>query len=161
MATGEGRASGWRVALTVIFALIFAIVSLPPAIGLARPNLLLLFLLYWTLSAPRLVGLTFAWLCGLAIDLLTGALLGQHATAFLLIAFLAHKFQLRMRIFPIYHQTLTIFMLLALYEFIVFWIDGIAGQAVTTWLRWIPAISGAVVWPIMVAVMDTWNRGRR
>jgi rod shape-determining protein MreD len=161
MATGEGRASGLRITVTVILALIFMIVPLPEAIAAGRPNLLLLFAIYWALSAPRIAGLTFAWLCGFAVDLLTGTLLGQHAAAFLLVAFLTHRLQLRMRIFPIYHQTLTVFMLLALYEFLVFWIDGIIGQAVTSWLRWVPVISGALVWPLMVGILDTWNRRRR
>ena len=115
-------------------------------------------MIYWSLSAPRIAGLMFAWLCGLAIDLLQGHVLGQHALAFLLVAFLTHKFQLRMRIFPIWHQTLTVFMLLALYRFLVFWIDGIIGQPVTTWMRWLPVITSALLWPVLVAVLDTWNR---
>ncbi len=93
----------------------------------ARPYLLLLLVIYWSLSAPRIAGLMFAWLCGLAIDVLKGTMLGQHALAFLLVGFLTHKFQLRMRIFPMSQQTLTVFMLLLLYEFVVFWIDGIIG----------------------------------
>ena len=40
--------------LTVIIALIFAIVQLPEAIEPARPELLLLFVIYWSLSAPRM-----------------------------------------------------------------------------------------------------------
>jgi rod shape-determining protein MreD len=161
MPAGEVRSSGLRVTLTVFIALIFAILPLPPAVEPAKPHLLLLFVIYWALSAPRIAGLMFAWFCGLAIDLLKGPLLGQHAAAFLLVAFLTHKFQLRMRIFPIYHQTLTVFMLLALYEFLIFWIDGIIGQAVTTWLRWLPVITSTLLWPLLVGVLDTWNRRHR
>jgi rod shape-determining protein MreD len=158
---GEVRSSGLRVTATVLIALIFAILPLPDAIEPGKPHLLLLFVIYWALSAPRIAGLMFAWFCGLAIDLLKGPLLGQHAAAFLLVAFLTHKFQLRMRIFPIYHQTLTVFMLLALYEFLLFWIDGIIGQAVTTWLRWLPVLTSTLLWPLLVAMLDTWNRRSR
>jgi len=161
MATGDGRSSGLRVTLTVIVALLFSLVPLPEIVEPWRPNLLLLFVIYWSLSAPTIAGLMFAWLCGLATDLLTGTLLGQHAAGFLLVAFFTHKQQLRMRIFPIYHQTLTVFMLLAIYEFLIFWIDGIIGQEVTSWQRWAPVVSGAIFWPIIVAVLDTWNRRRR
>jgi rod shape-determining protein MreD len=157
----DGRIGHLRITVTVVVALIFAIVPLPNAIAPARPDLLLLLVIYWSLSAPRIAGLTFAWICGLAIDLLTGVLLGQHSLAFLLVAFLTHKFQLRMRIFPIWQQTLTVFMLLALYQFVVFWIDGIIGEPVTTWRRWIPVFSGAFLWPPVVAVLDTWNRRSR
>jgi rod shape-determining protein MreD len=161
MASGEVRSAGLRVTGTVLLALIFAIIPLPALIEPAKPHLLLLFVIYWALSAPRVAGLMFAWFCGLAIDLLKGPLLGQHAAAFLLVAFLTHKFQLRMRIFPIYHQTLTVFMLLALYEFLLFWIDGIIGQAVTSWMRWLPVITSTFMWPILVAMLDTWNRRSR
>lgn len=161
MASGEVRSAGLRITGTVLIALIFAILPMPSGVEVARPNLLLLFVIYWALSAPRVAGLLFAWFCGLAIDLLQGPLLGQHAAAFLLIAFLTHKFQLRMRIFPIYHQTLTVFMLLALYEFLLFWIDGIIGQAVTTWMRWLPVFTSTLLWPLLVGVLDTWNRRRR
>lgn len=161
MPSGEVRSPGFRVTATVLFALVFAILPLPGSGEVGRPHLLLLLVIYWALSAPRHAGLLFAWFCGLAIDLLKGPLLGQHAAAFLLVAFLTHKFQLRMRIFPIYHQTLTVFMLLALYEFLLFWIDGIIGQAVTTWMRWIPVFTSTLLWPLLVGILDTWNRRHR
>jgi rod shape-determining protein MreD len=161
MASGEVRSAGLRVAGTVILALIFAIMPLPGELEVARPNLLLLLVIYWSLSAPRAAGLLFGWFCGFALDLLQGPLLGQHAIAFLLVSFLTHKFQLRIRIFPIYHQTLTVFMLLALYEFLLFWIDGIIGQAVTSWMRWLPVLTSTLLWPALVAVLDTWNRRNR
>jgi rod shape-determining protein MreD len=97
----------------------------------------------------------------MAIDFLTGPILGQHAMGFLVVAYATHKLQLRMRIFPIYHQTLTVFMFLAIYQFVVFWIDGIIGPAITTWMRWLPVFTGALIWPVLVAVLDTWNRSRR
>jgi rod shape-determining protein MreD len=161
MAISEARFAGLRLTVTVLIALIFTIIPLPGGADAGRPHLLLLLVIYWALSAPRLAGLMFGWFCGLAIDLLQGPLLGQHAAAFLLVAYLTHKFQLRMRIFPIYHQTLTVFMLVALYEFLLFWIDGIIGQAVTSWMRWLPVITSTLLWPLLVAVLDTWNRRSR
>jgi rod shape-determining protein MreD len=161
MAASDARIGFFRVAITILLALLFAIVELPQAIEPARPKLLLLFVIYWSLSTPRLMGLSLAWLCGLAIDLLMSPILGQHALAFLLVAYLTHKFQLRIRIFPIWHQTLTVFMLLALYEFLIFWIDGIIGPAVTTWMRWLPVVSSTLLWPVVVAVLDTWTRRSR
>jgi rod shape-determining protein MreD len=157
----DGRSSGLRVAVTVVLALILAIAPLPDPLRPARPHLLLLLVIYWSLSAPRLAGLMFAWLCGIALDVIKGPLFGQHAIAFLLVAYLTHKNQLRMRIFPIYQQTLWVLGLLGIYEFVMFWIDGIIGSPVTTWLRWLPVLTSALLWPLLVAMLDTWNRGRR
>lgn len=161
MPVSEGRIGRLRITFTAILALILAVVPLPDPLDAARPDLLLLLVIYWALSAPRSAGLMFAWLCGLTIDLLKGTTLGQHAIAFLLVGFLTHKFQLRMRIFPIWHQTLTVFMLLALYQFLIFWTDGILGQPVTTWMRWLPVLTGTLLWPVLVAILDTWNRRSR
>lgn len=157
----DGRISRLRVTFTVIVAVIFAVLPLPEPINAARPDLLLLLVIYWALSAPRIAGLLFAWLCGLSIDVLKGIILGQHALAFLVVAYITHKNQLRFRVFPLSQQTATVFMLLAVYQFIVFWLDGIIGQPVTTWMRWLPVISGAMLWPILVAALDTWNRRNR
>lgn len=157
----DDRIGRLRVTATIAAALLFAIVPLPRGLAPARPDLLLLLVIYWSLSAPRIAGLTFAWMCGLAVDLLTGVLLGQHALAFVLVAFLTHKFQLRLRVFPIWQQTLTVLLLLALYQFVVFWIDGVIGAPVTTLARWLPVLTGALLWPVLVAMLDTWNRRRR
>ena len=158
---GEGHVSGWRVFASVIVALILTILPLPHWLEILRPDLLLLVVIYWSLNAPRFAGPTFAWLCGFGIDVIRGMVLGQHALAFLLVATITHHFQLRMRIFPIWQQAFAVLLLLALYQFAVFWIDGIIGEPVVTWLRWIPVFTGALLWPIVVAVMDTWNRRRR
>jgi cell shape-determining protein MreD len=48
--------------------------------------------------------------------------------------------------------------MLSLYHFLLFWIDGIVGPAVASWIRWLPALVGAFLWPVMVAVLDTSNR---
>ena len=150
-----------RFLVTVVVGLILMSVPLPHAIDPLRPDFVLLFVIYWVLSAPRVAGLTMAWICGLLLDVFKGSVLGQHALAFLVVAYITHSWQLRIRIFPIWQQAATVFMLLAGYQFIVFWIDGIVGDAVTNWARWLPVLTGAILWPFLVAIMDTWNRGRR
>ena len=157
----DSRAGGVRIILSLMLAMLLAIVPLPQAMNAARPHLLLLLVIYWSLSAPQLVGLAAAWICGMAIDVLKGTLIGQHALAFLLVAYVTHKFQLRMRLFPIYQQTLMVFALVALYEGMVFVIDGFKGTAVSTAAHWLPVLTSTLLWPLLVAAMDTWGRRRR
>lgn len=161
MAVSDGQ-TRIRLTVTVILALIFSVMPLPPAVDVARPELLLLLVIYWSLSAPHIAGLLFAWFCGLAIDLLKGTTLGQHALAFVLVAFVVHKNRLRMRVFPIWQQTLTMLLVIAVfYELPLWWLDGIIGQPVTTWTRWLPVLTSAILWPVVVAILDTWNRRNR
>jgi len=161
MSVSDARISRLRVTVTVIIALIIAVLPLPRWMDIARPYLLLLLVIYWSLSAPRIAGLLFAWLCGMAIDLLKGTTLGQHALAFLVVSVLTHKFQLRIRIFPLSQQTMTVLFLLLIYEALVWYTDGVLGYPVTTWARWIPVLTSALLWPVMVGILDTWNRRSR
>jgi rod shape-determining protein MreD len=158
---GDGHTGGGRIAISAILGLVLTIVPLPRWLEVMRPDFLLLFVVYWSLTAPRVAGLTFAWICGFGIDLLRGVVLGQHALMFLLVAAFTHHFQLRLRIFPVWQQATAVLMLLFVYQFGVFWIDGIIGQPVMTWVRWLPALTGALLWPTLVAALDTWNRRRR
>jgi rod shape-determining protein MreD len=161
MSVSDGRISRLRVTATVIVALIFAVLPLPHWMDVARPYVLLLLVIYWSLSAPRIAGLMFAWLCGLAIDLLKGTTLGQHALAFLVVSYVTHKFQLRIRIFPLSQQTLTVLFMLLIYELLVWYTDGVLGHPVTTWARLIPVFTSTLLWPVMVGILDTWNRRSR
>jgi rod shape-determining protein MreD len=158
---GEGRISGWRVFFSVIVGLGLAIVPMPRWMEILRPDFLLIFVIYWALTAPRMAGMTFAWMCGFAIDVLRGLVLGQHAFAFLAAAYLTHRWQLRMRIFPIWQQASAVFVILFVYHGFVWWIDGIIDAAANSWVRWLPLLTGTLLWPFVVATMDTWNRGRR
>lgn len=161
MSASEVRASRFRQIVTVVLGFILAVIPLPEVVRPFRPDFLLLFVIYWSLSAPRISGLTFAWFCGLLMDVHQGTLLGQHALSFLFVGFFTHRLQLRMRIFPVLHQALTVFGMLVIYHFLVYWIDGITGSAPATWTRWMPVITSALLWPVLVAIMDTWNRRRR
>lgn len=154
----NGRISFWQILFTTVIAMVLTVAPLPRALNLGRPDWVLLLVIYWSLNAPMLAGLTYAWLCGLILDVLIGTLIGQHALAFVLTAALTHRFQLRMRIFPVVQQAVAVLVLVCLYHFLVFWIDGIVGNAVTSWWRWLPALVGAVLWPLLVAVLDTANR---
>ncbi|MGC3982488.1 MAG: rod shape-determining protein MreD [Steroidobacteraceae bacterium] len=157
----SGRVGVMRVLLTSAVALLLTIVPLPAIINMGRPDWLILLVIYWSLNAPMLAGLTYAWICGLILDALIGNLIGQHALAFVLVATAAQHFQLRIRVFPVPHQAVVVLLLLALYHFLLFWIDGIVGTAVASWLRWLPAVVGALLWPLLVAVLDTSNRHLR
>jgi rod shape-determining protein MreD len=146
---------------SVAAGLVLAIVPLPEWLGAVRPDFALLAVLYWILASPRIAGLGYAWLAGLFLDVLRGMTLGQHALAFVLVAFLAHRSQLRMRMFPILHQAGAVMLLLAVYHFVIFWTDGLTGHGYTGWYRWLPVLSGALLWPLIVAAGDTLTRRSR
>jgi rod shape-determining protein MreD len=74
------------------------------------------------------------------------------------VGFITHRLQLRMRIFPVWQQAFTVLIMLAIYHFLLFWIDGIIGHPAASWSRWLPVAVGGLFWPVLVALMDTTNR---
>ena len=137
-------------AISLVSALALAIVPFPEAIAPYRPDWLPLVLIFWALMAPEFVGLLIAFALGLALDTLTGSLLGQHALAMVTVVYLSMRFHLQIRVFPIWQLSACVIFLLGLYEFILFWADGIAGRSVPTIERWAPVVSGALVWPLIL-----------
>src|SRR5688572_6262298 len=53
------------------------------------PDFVALVLTFWCVRQPRLVGLGIAWTVGLLVDAGNGVLLGQHALAYSLLAFVS------------------------------------------------------------------------
>ena len=149
----------WLLSLsTFVVALALAVVPLPGAVAAFRPDWVPLTMIYWALTAPQRFGLLTALCLGLAVDTLSGALLGQHALAMLVVTYLSLRFHLRIRVFPIWQMTVTVFALLGLYEFVLFWVDGVAGRTVPHVERWAPVVSGTLLWPL---VLGTLERARR
>jgi rod shape-determining protein MreD len=150
----DTRISRIPMMLSALVALGLAILPLPKVLEPVRPDFLVLVVLYWSIEQPRAGGLTLAFFGGLALDIVNGVVLGQHALALTLTAAWTTNLRLRIRVFSILSQTLTIFALLTGYQFLLFWIDGATGNPVTTLSRWLAPVIGAVLWPVMVGVLS-------
>src|ERR1700704_5965385 len=76
------------------------------------PDFVALVLCFWCIRQPRLVGLGAAWTLGLLTDAGNGVLLGQHALAYSLLAFLALWLSRRVLWFGMAQQALHVAVLL-------------------------------------------------
>ena len=148
-------ASSARIAMlkTVAGALILTLLPLPSWLEVIRPGFLALTVLYWSIVAPRAGGIALGWFCGLLLDAIEGPVLGEHALALALIAYLGVREHQRIRSKPLFQQSLIVFAALIIYEFVLFAIDGWTGHPLTTPLRWIPTLTGARVWPAAAAIL--------
>ncbi len=149
----DNRLRRLPMALSALVALALAVVPLPAAIDAFRPDLLVLVVFYWSIESPRAGGLGLAFAAGLALDVVRGVVLGQHALALTLTAAWATHLRLRLRVFSVLSQTLTIFALLTAYQFVLFWVDGATGNPVTTFSRWLAPIIGALIWPLLAGAL--------
>ena len=118
----------------------------------------MLVLIYWCLALPGKVNIGIAWIVGLFLDVLTGTLLGQHALALAVVAFVTAKLHKQVRVYPIWQQALSVFTLVALGQLLVVWIKGIIGESPQTWLYWAPSITSAVIWPWIFVMLRSVRR---
>ena len=150
----ESRIRRLPVLLSSLVALALAVLPLPALLESLRPDFLVVVVLYWSIESPRAGGLSLAFFSGLALDVLNGVVLGQHALALTLTAAWATHLRLRLRVFSILSQTLTIFALLSAYQFILFWVDGATGNPVTSFGRWLAPVIGGMIWPLLAGTLS-------
>ena len=135
------------VLITLLVGLMLSIMPLPESAEPFRPDWLALLLIFWAMQLPRSWSVGTAWIVGIVLDVSYGTLLGQHAVALCVIVFITVRFHLLMRVFPLSQLTLTVFALIALYQFILFWINGVAGVTAPSITYWAPVITGTLLWP--------------
>lgn len=160
MSLRKSRDSALHVYGTVFVALLLMLVPLPRFLSVLRPSLVALAILYWSTMSPRSGGILVGFLAGLLLDLLQGSLLGEHALAMSMLAFLAVRLHLMTRAKPIFEQGLLVLISLLLYEGLIWAIDGWSGHSLNSWLRWLPCFIGAAAWPVVVGLLGRLHSPR-
>lgn len=148
---------GGLIILSFALAIILHMVALPEALQTLRPDWMAMVLIYWCLALPERVGVITGWLAGLMLDVATGALLGQNAVALALTAYLVLRLHQRIRLFPVWQQSVSILLLVLLHLMLVLWIKGIIGQSMETWAYWLPALTSMLFW-LLVFPSLRWLR---
>jgi rod shape-determining protein MreD len=155
------RRGGWVIVLSLLVALSLAILPLPDWAAAYRPEWVLLVLIYWCIALPQRVGMGLAWVTGLLLDALEGTLLGQHALAFTVVAYICLRGYRHLRVYPIWHQALAVLGLVGIAQLLMLWIRGLLGEAPQTWRYWLPSLTSMLLWPwVLIILRDLRRRFR-
>lgn len=150
-----------RLVLTTLAAFVLQVLPLPLWLAAVRPPLAVIAVIFWSLIAPRVGGVTLGFVTGLAIDVYRGVVFGQHALALSLVAYIAIRQHLLIRNKPLLEQTLFAASMLFVCEAVTWAIDGWTGHATGGWIRWLPIVVGSMLWPLTAAWQASENRARR
>ena len=148
------------ILFTSIVALVLSILPLPEWLQVIRPAFLVLAVLYWSTMAPFVAGMALGFCGGLALDVFQGSLLGEHALVLSFLTYLALRLNLLMRAKPIFEQSLYVLVALIGYESLLWVIDGWTGRSLSNPLRWVHALTGALIWPVVVGVLGRFHSYR-
>lgn len=148
----------WVILATFAVAFLLNLMPLPLWLDRFRPDWMALVLIYWCMALPTRVGVGAGWLLGLVQDAARGALLGQHALAMAVVAFLAIRTHQRVRVFPLWQQALSVLMFLLVNQLLVAWVYGITGYPPRSFWYLAPALGGMLLWPWMFIVLRDLRR---
>lgn len=147
MITATPRGRHFIIYLTLLAGYLLAIMPLPEWSLSYRPQWVALILIYWCMALPERVGVGVGFTAGLLLDVLSGTLLGQHALGLSVVAFLALKLHLRIRVMPLRQQVFSIFILLLVERLLALWSTGAAGYPTPSLGYWITPIISMLLWP--------------
>ncbi|MCG4451988.1 rod shape-determining protein MreD [Pseudomonas sp. MMS21-TM103] len=143
----------WVIWLSLALALLLSVSSLPKFMEVGRPLWLALFLTYWVLALPHRVGMTTAWCVGLLADVLNGTLLGQNALILTLVIFLVMNLQQRLRMFPMWQQSMVLLVVFGLAQLVQLWLNALTGNRPPTLAFVLPALVSALLWPWVCVIL--------
>jgi rod shape-determining protein MreD len=144
---------GLVIVLSFTVAMMLAIMPLPEGLRAARPDWVGLTLIFWCLTLPYRVSVGTAFIVGLLLDTLTGTLLGEHALALSLVAFVCVRLHQRIRLYPRWQQALTVLVLLMLHQLITLWVDRTIGRPALPLSYWLASLVGMLLWPLVYRIL--------
>lgn len=137
------------IVLTLVAALL---ANLLPWSGWAlwlAPDFVALIVLYWCIQEPRKIGFLTAWGLGLLMDIADGSLFGQHALAYVILAYAGTALHRRVQRFSMTPQMLHVLPLLLLTSLIVLLVRALAGADFPGYAYFLGSITGAALWPVL------------
>ncbi len=153
-------ASGRFILATLVLALLGNLLPWNETAKLVWPDFVALLLIHWIIYQPRHVGLFAAFMLGLLMDIADGALLGQHALAYVLMAYLTQLLHRRLQMFLPWQQALYVFALLCASLLFMLAVRLLVGAAFPGGLYFASSVVGAALWPLLVVAMQLPQRRR-
>ena len=146
------------ISLSFIISMAVSIIPVPDTVAIIMPSWTLLTLMYWCIALPQKISTGTGWLVGFLFDVLTGNLLGLHALIFATGAYLSHRSYSQIRHFPTWQQAAILFIFLLFAQAASLWPKETNNHFGISILTLVPAITGALSWPILFTVLRLARR---
>jgi len=152
------QGGGFIIFGTFLLGLILTQVPLPDFLVWSRPEWVALVLIYWVMVVPHRVGLASAFAIGILLDLVRGSVLGLNALSLTIISFLVLLLYKRLRMFPLWQQSMMVLVLVGINQLLFYWMQGITGTAVAGLMFLLPSVISALIWPWIYVILHRIRR---
>lgn len=138
---------------TFFIAIVLTLLPMPDWTIWMRPAWVLMVLIYWVMMLPHRINVGTAWFMGIILDILNGTLLGEHALALSFSCYIVARMYSRLRMFPLIQQSCCVFLLVLLYQFILYCIQGFIGDLPNSKLYWSASLTSMFLWPWVFSIL--------
>jgi rod shape-determining protein MreD len=129
---------------------------------LARPDFVLIVLIFWVVHEPRAIGQGIAFALGLLMDVSDSMLLGQHALAYVIATFGAQVIRVRILSFHLPEQTLHVLGLTVTASMVILVLNLLLGADFPGFAFLVSPLLTAVCWaPVNWLLYSSAVRRRR
>ncbi|SFN93595.1 rod shape-determining protein MreD [Formivibrio citricus] len=141
------------IVLTFLAALLGNLLPWQATLANFAPDFVALLLIYWTLNQPRRIGVGVGFLLGILMDVGDGTVLGQHALAYSVIAFLTLWRNRQISVAPFWQQAISAFLLLLLSQLIMYLVRSTMGAPFVGWSYFAGPVIAAPLWTPLANLM--------
>lgn len=134
----------WFIVLTLFAALVLNLIPFGRLPGI--PDWVALVLTFWCIHQPLKVGMGAGFVLGLAMDVADGSVMGQHALAYVLLAYFAAGLSRRVLWFPLSQQALHVLPLLLGAQLVMMVARMIGGADFPGVLWFLSSITATLLW---------------
>lgn len=110
------------------------------------PDWVALVLAFWCIREPLRIGMGVGFFFGLLVDIGQGAAMGQHALAYVVLAYLASGLARRLMWFPSMQQALHVLPMLLVAQVLMVIVRMIAGAEFPGWWYFLSSFTSVLLW---------------
>lgn len=134
----------WFIFATLLLALFLNLIPVGRFPGV--PDWIAVALTFWCIHQPLRVGMAAGFVLGLVMDIADGSVLGQHALAYVLLAFVAGGLSRRILWFPLSQQALHVLPMLLGSQLVMLIVRLIGGGEFPGFLWFLSSFVAAALW---------------
>ncbi|MCK9259022.1 MAG: rod shape-determining protein MreD [Azoarcus sp.] len=134
----------WFIHFSLLIAL--GLVYVPTGRLPGVPDWVALVLAFWCIREPLRIGMGAGFFFGLLVDIGQGAAMGQHALAYVVLAYLANGLARRLMWFSALQQALHVLPMLLVSQALMVAVRLIAGAEFPGWSYFLSSFTGVLLW---------------
>ena len=158
----KGPASLGLIFFSLVGAYLLCVLPWSGTWLLARPDFVLLVIIFWVLHEPRAIGQGTAFALGLLMDVSDSMLLGQHALAYVIAVFGVQVFRVRILTFGLGEQTLHVLGITVTASSVLLLLNLLLGADFPGFAYFISPVVTALLWaPASLLLYSSAVRRRR